>query len=95
MRVPISTAKSEPTKVMVRSSSLPPATLDASHRCDHSKCGARAYVCLMIPSGRRGLLPLFFCGHHFTAWEPQLRDAAAVVVDERWHLEASVKAQKG
>lgn len=92
MDIPVEVTPSNPKSVAVRSSSLQPASLDARHRCD--SCGARAYACAMISSGRRGLLPLYFCGHHFTAWETRIREAAVSVLDERWHLRASVKAQK-
>lgn len=101
MNIPISTTPTEPTKVLVKKSSLPPATLTAADRCDHgstpgarSTCGARAYVCVMLSVHREGLLPLYFCAHHYAEHEEALRDRAVMTVDERWNLKASVEAQK-
>lgn len=72
--------------------SRPPATLTHADRCD--SCRARAYVSVMIPHGAEGLLPLFFCAHHFQRWEPALREASVFVVDERYQLHEGVTAQK-
>ncbi|UJQ86821.1 hypothetical protein PQE16_gp31 [Arthrobacter phage Reedo] len=48
----------------------------------------------MISVDREGLLPLYFCAHHYNEYEPILREKAVMTVDERWHLTESVKAQK-
>jgi hypothetical protein len=94
MKIPVDTTPTEPTQVLVKKSSLAPATLTNADRCD--KCGptSRAYVAVMLSVAREGLLPLFFCAHHYNEYEPVLREKAVMTVDERWHLEASVKAQK-
>lgn len=94
MKIPIEAAPSEPTKVLVKKSSLPPATLTAADRCDRCGIASRAYVAVMLSVSRDGLLPLYFCAHHYAEYEPTLRDKAVMTVDERWHLTASVKAQK-
>lgn len=94
MKIPVETTPTEPTKVLVKSSSLAPATLTAADRCDKCGIASRAYVAVMLSVGRQGLLPLYFCAHHYAEYEPLLRDKAVLTVDERWHLEASVKAQK-
>lgn len=101
MKVPVSTTPSEPTKVLVKTSNLAPATLTAADRCDapatvgaRSSCGARAYVAATFNAPRQGPLPLYFCGHHFAENEAVIRDRAILVVDERWNLTESVKAQK-
>ncbi|WVX87884.1 hypothetical protein SEA_BERRIE_33 [Arthrobacter phage Berrie] len=94
MKIPVESTATEPTKVVVKSSSLPPATLTAADRCDKCGISSRAYVAVMLSVPREGLLPLYFCGHHYAEYEPVLRDRAVMTVDERWHLEASVKAQK-
>lgn len=94
MKIPVETSASEPTQVLVKKSSIAPATLTNADRCDKCGIASRAYVAVMIPCGREGLLPLYFCGHHFAEYEPVLREKAVSIVDERWHLETSVKAQK-
>lgn len=101
MNIPVETTKTEPTKVLVKTSNLAPATLTAADRCDHpspigarSSCGARAYVAATFNAPRQGPLPLYFCAHHFQENEELIRERAILVVDERWHLTASVKAQK-
>lgn len=85
------TAETVPSTEIIRHSDLLPATLDSSHRCD--RCGARAWVAISLPVSRKGLRPLFFCGHHYTQWEPVLRDKAALIHDERTLLIAAVEAQ--
>lgn len=94
MKIPVDTTPSEPTKVLVKRSNLAPVTLTNADRCDKCGIASRAYVAVMIPVHRQGLLPLYFCAHHYTEYEPTLRDLAVTTIDERWHLEASVKAQK-
>ncbi|MEN9922682.1 MAG: hypothetical protein RIS09_196 [Actinomycetota bacterium] len=51
-------------------------TLQVSDRCD--RCGAQAYVKVVLPGGGT----LFFCGHHYTANKTQLQQQAAEIVDE-------------
>lgn len=94
MKIPVETTPSEPTNVLVKTSNLAPATLTAADRCDKCGIASRAYVAVMLSVPREGLLPLYFCGHHYAEYEPALREKAVMTVDERWHLEASVKAQK-
>lgn len=52
-----------------------PLTLTAADRCD--RCGAQAYVRVVLSSG-----DLMFCGHHAKAYEDKLREAAVEWVDE-------------
>lgn len=101
MNIPVLNVPSEPTKVVVKTSNLAPATLTAADRCDapatvgaRSACGARAYVAATFNAPRQGPLPLYFCGHHFAEHEDVIRDRAILVVDERWALTESVAAQK-
>lgn len=101
MNIPVETTPAEPTKVLVKTSNLAPATLTAADRCDHgstpgarSTCGARAYVAVMISVPREGLLPLYFCAHHYAEHEAVLSEKAVLTVDERWNLTDSVAAQK-
>ncbi|WNN93988.1 hypothetical protein SEA_NITRO_32 [Arthrobacter phage Nitro] len=94
MNIPVESTQSEPTKVLVKTSNLAPATLTAADRCDKCGISSRAYVAVMLSVPREGLLPLYFCGHHYAEYEPALRDLAVATVDERWALEAAVKAQK-
>ncbi|URQ05021.1 hypothetical protein SEA_ITER_33 [Arthrobacter phage Iter] len=94
MNIPIETTPSEPTKVLVKTSNVAPATLTAADRCDKCGISSRAYVAVMLSVSHEGLLPLYFCAHHYAEYEPALRDRAVMTIDERWHLEASVKAQK-
>jgi hypothetical protein len=53
-----------------------PAALTATDRCD--RCGARAYVRVVLPGGGE----LLFCAHHGRAHEPALRAHAAEIQDE-------------
>lgn len=101
MKIPVETTPSEPTKVLVKTSNLAPATLTAADRCDapttvgdRSECGARAYVAATFNAPRQGPLPLYFCAHHFAENEAVIRERAILVVDERWLLDASEKAKK-
>lgn len=79
---------------LVKKSSLAPATLTHADRCDACGVASRAYVAVMLSVDRQGLLPLYFCAHHFQRWEPELRDRAVLIVDERFQLTEGVAAQK-
>lgn len=75
--------------------------LTHADRCDagttvgaYSECGARAYYAAYIPSPTEGILPLFFCAHHFRRHEDALREAAVLVTDERYLLDTGVREQK-
>jgi hypothetical protein len=50
--------------------------LTASDRCD--RCGARAYLRVVLPGGGE----LLFCAHHGRAHESALRAADAEILDE-------------
>jgi hypothetical protein len=52
------------------------APLTAVDRCD--RCGARAYVRVVLPGGGE----LLFCAHHGRAHEGALRAAEASIQDE-------------
>ena len=54
----------------------PPSHLTASDRCD--RCGARAYLRVVLPAGGE----LLFCAHHGRAHEPALRAVDAEILDE-------------
>lgn len=92
VKIPVTTPNPGPHKVVVRVSSLAPATLNHADRCD--RCGARAYVAAMIAAGRAGMVALLFCAHHFRRWEDGIRDAAVQIIDERYQLDEGVAAQK-
>jgi hypothetical protein len=62
---------------------LAPNALTALDRCD--RCGAQAYVRVMLPAGGE----LLFCAHHFRAHEDKLRLSAAAVHDETDRLAES------
>jgi hypothetical protein len=55
---------------------IAPVTLSAADRCD--RCGARAYIRVMLPAGGE----LLFCAHHGRAHEGALRAAEADIQDE-------------
>jgi hypothetical protein len=59
------------------------APLTAVDRCD--RCGARAYVRVVLPGGGE----LLFCAHHGRAHETALRAADADIQDETHALEAT------
>ncbi len=61
-------------------------TLTAADRCD--RCGARAYIRVMLPSGGE----LLFCGHHGRAHQPALEAVDAHVHDESDVLAESTPA---
>lgn len=94
MKIPVETTPGEPTKVLVKTSNLAPSTLTAADRCDKCGISSRAYVAVMIFVGQQGPLPLYFCGHHYTEYEPVLSEKAVMTIDERWLLKESVAAQK-
>ena len=54
-----------------------PAPLTAADRCD--RCGARAYVRVVLPGGGE----LLFCAHHGRVHETALRAADADIQDQR------------
>ena len=56
-------------------------TLKASDRCD--RCGAQAYVRVVMPGGGE----LLFCGHHFSANAAALKSQAVSIVDETDHID--------
>ncbi len=60
---------------------LAPTPLSAADRCD--RCGARAYLRAVFPSGNA----LLFCAHHAREHATALRDAAIEVHDETQLLE--------
>ena len=53
--------------------------LKVSDRCD--KCQAQAFVLVKLINGE-----LYFCGHHFTEYEINLRESAYEIVDEREYI---------
>jgi len=55
---------------------IAPASLTAADRCD--RCGARAYVRVVLPGGGE----LLFCAHHGRAHEAALRAREAEIHDE-------------
>ncbi|MFN8077415.1 MAG: hypothetical protein U0Q15_18615 [Kineosporiaceae bacterium] len=55
---------------------IAPAPLTAADRCD--RCGARAYVRVLLPGGGE----LLFCAHHGRAHEAALRAREAEIQDE-------------
>lgn len=60
---------------------LAPTPLSAADRCD--RCGARAYLRAVLPSGGE----LLFCAHHAREHAEALRAAAAEVHDETERLD--------
>lgn len=54
---------------------LAPAALTNADRCD--RCGARAYVRVVLPVGE-----LLFCAHHGRAHSEALRSKAVEIQDE-------------
>lgn len=52
------------------------APLTAADRCD--RCGARAYIRVVLPAGGE----LLFCAHHGRAHEDALRARAVEIQDE-------------
>ncbi len=60
---------------------LAPTPLSAADRCD--RCGARAYLRAVLPSGGA----LLFCAHHAREHAAALRAAAVELHDESGQLE--------
>lgn len=60
---------------------LAPTPLSAADRCD--RCGARAYLRAVLPSGNE----LLFCAHHAREHAAALRAVAVEVHDETGRLE--------
>lgn len=56
-------------------------SLTALDRCD--RCGAQAYVRVMLTSGGE----LMFCGHHGREHDARLREVAAAITDETDRLD--------
>jgi hypothetical protein len=54
--------------------------MNAVHRCD--RCGAQAYVRVLLPS-RQDLL---FCAHHYRQHAPALAEVAIAIQDETYRL---------
>ncbi len=59
---------------------IAPAHLSAADRCD--RCGARAYVRVLLPGGGE----LLFCAHHGRTHESALRAVDAQILDESQEL---------
>jgi hypothetical protein len=66
----------------VTSTAAPPH-LTASDRCD--RCGARAYLRVVLPGGGE----LLFCAHHGRAHESALRAVEAEILDETGSLDGT------
>ncbi len=62
-----------------------PGPLTAAERCD--RCGARAYVRVVLPSGE-----LLFCAHHGRAHAPALQAVAVYIQDETHTLDTPASA---
>jgi hypothetical protein len=60
-----------------------PSLLAAADRCD--RCGAQAFVRVLLPSGS----DLLFCGHHAREHEQRLREVAVEYQDETARLTES------
>jgi hypothetical protein len=58
----------------------PAKMLTAADHCD--RCGARAYVRVVLPSG----LELLFCAHHNRQHESALKKIAVEIRDETYRL---------
>jgi hypothetical protein len=56
-------------------------TLTAADRCD--RCGAQAYVRVMLPGGGE----LLFCAHHYTANATALASQAVSIIDESHRID--------
>ncbi len=59
------------------------APLTAADRCD--RCGARAYIRVLLPGGGE----LLFCAHHGRAHEAALRAKAAEIQDQSHALQTT------
>lgn len=62
------------------STTLATAPLTAMDRCD--RCGAQAYVRVMLESGGE----LTFCAHHAREYEPRLKAMSAQIEDQTERL---------
>jgi hypothetical protein len=60
---------------------LAPTPLSAADRCD--RCGARAYLRAVLPSGSE----LLFCAHHAREHEAALRQVAVDLQDQTEKLD--------
>ena len=60
--------------------------LTTAERCD--RCGAQAYVRVLLPSGGE----LLFCAHHGREHASKLREVAAEIQDESERLTAPAPA---
>jgi hypothetical protein len=60
---------------------LAPTPLSAADRCD--RCGARAYLRAVLPSGSA----LLFCAHHAREHAAALKDVAVEFEDQIGHLD--------
>ena len=60
-----------------------PSSLSAVDRCD--RCGAQAYLRVMLPSGGE----LLFCAHHAREHGPKLSEVASEIQDETHKLDAT------
>lgn len=89
MQVPVSN-ESQAVPVRVNGEETTPRTdtLNAQDRCD--SCGAQAYLAVYYETAESALL---FCAHHFTRWEPKIREKASALVDERWKLTEALKKE--
>lgn len=76
--------KDEPVSIPV--TKVPERKLTVQDRCDVGRCGAQAYVAVVVCSVKRHLL--LFCGHHYRAHEPALLIEGYRVVDERAYINA-------
>jgi hypothetical protein len=65
---------------------LAPTPLSAADRCD--RCGARAYLRAVLPSGSE----LLFCAHHAREHEAALRGVATELQDQTEILDDVVAA---
>jgi hypothetical protein len=63
---------------------LAPTPLSAADRCD--RCGARAYLRAVLPSGSE----LLFCAHHAREHEAALRQVAVDLQDQSELLDEAV-----
>ena len=61
--------------------------LTAAERCD--RCGAQAYVRVLLPSGGE----LLFCAHHGREHAAKLREVAVEIQDESERLTAPAGAK--
>lgn len=68
---------------------LAPASLTAADRCD--RCGARAYVRVLLPGGGE----LLFCAHHGRTHASALRAREADILDETHTLTVPAIAPDG